>query len=479
MALPELVRMRKFDDSRIVAGAERLFREGTFDQKLAAAVFLAPGRSDCAEHAIERLLTIEPGAVSPLIRSLDRRLPGLASILENIVAGSTPAGASLEEREALDRRRARAATVLILIGQGETGWQLLRFKPDPQARSFLVHDLGPSGVDPETILNRIAAEREPSSGHALILALGEVPDGRWSAASRKRVSDRLLEIYRGDPNRGVHGSAKWYLKRWKPEEEMHAVDVELAKRHEANPPAEWRVSKSLLTFVTIPDPERGRVFEILDTEVTRKVFGRFRSEHRHDQANSPELDSPANSITYHDAAGFCEWLNREEHFSESYRHIDDPKIGPKFEPLPGYLDRTGYRLVTLEESMLACKAGTTTRRYFGESNALLASYARSFAPGRTRMYPVASLKPNDYGVFDLLGNAIEIGQSTRNPIDPTSQALLYGGSTKDDPSKLAWDYRIDGLGMSQRSFASYFGFRIARTLSGMLSRPIRQPPSGQ
>jgi hypothetical protein len=91
---------------------------------------------------------------------------------------------------------------------------------------------------------------------------------------------------------------------------------------------------------------------------------------RSDLTLSPKPDCPVNSITYHDAAAFCEWLKREEHLPASYRLVEDLKAGPIFEPLPGYLDRPGYRLVIVDESIVACRAGTATSRYFGDSESL-------------------------------------------------------------------------------------------------------------
>ncbi len=86
------------------------------------------------------------------------------------------------------------------------------------------------------------------------------------------------------------------------------------------------------------------------------------------------------------------------------------------------------------------------------------------SPGRTQMAPVGSLKPNDFGFFDTLGNAIEIGQSSRGDLDRRNQAVFYGGSVVSVLSQIRWDYAIPRMRLDQRTGGDWFGFRIARTV---------------
>ncbi len=48
---------------------------------------------------------------------------------------------------------------------------------------------------------------------------------------------------------------------------------------------------------------------------------------------------------------------------------------------------------------------TVTSRYYGASESLLPHYAWYLMNSQNRTWPVASLKPNDYGLFDMQGNA--------------------------------------------------------------------------
>ena len=69
-----------------------------------------------------------------------------------------------------------------------------------------------------------------------------------------------------------------------------------------------------------------------------------------------------------------------------------------------YLSLKGYRLPTEAEMEYASRAGSITARYFGETDELLSKYAWNNRNSQNQTWPVGSLKPNDFGLFDMLGN---------------------------------------------------------------------------
>ncbi|MBC7820620.1 MAG: formylglycine-generating enzyme family protein, partial [Planctomycetaceae bacterium] len=121
----------------------------------------------------------------------------------------------------------------------------------------------------------------------------------------------------------------------------------------------------------------------------------------------------------------------------------------------------------------ACRAGTVTARYYGETDTLLDRYAWYANNSRTQlMLPIGSLKPNDLGLFDMLGNVFEWPQEAMSNHEPGDDLedqrvvtnklnrALRGGSFFYLSLVVRSAYRIG----YQPSFQSFnFGFRVART----------------
>src|SRR5258708_4610185 len=74
---------------------------------------------------------------------------------------------------------------------------------------------------------------------------------------------------------------------------------------------------------------------------------------------------------------------------------------------PDSLKRNGYRLPTEAEGEYACRAGTVTSRFYGDSDVLLGNYAWYEKNADERAHLVDTLQPNDLGLFDRFGNVAE------------------------------------------------------------------------
>ena len=122
-------------------------------------------------------------------------------------------------------------------------------------------------------------------------------------------------------------------------------------------------------------------------------------------------------MTWFAAAQYCRWLSEQEGIPEDqrcYPPIDEIKDGMG---LPdGFLSRTGYRLPTEAEWEYACRAGAVTSRPYGGGDDLLDHYAWYDRNARGRAGRVGSLKPNDLGMFDMLGNAWEWCHDARRAV---------------------------------------------------------------
>jgi hypothetical protein len=161
---------------------------------------------------------------------------------------------SEDAKDRLAERQARAAVAVARLGKAEAIWPLLQHSPDPRLRSFILNWLNPLGADPRVVAAELARLDSPASPgtrrvappitqkmdailfhpetskrRALILALGTYGIEAFSAGERDPLIARLTEIYRDDPDAGIHGAAEWSLRNWGLQAKLAAIDLELPR----------------------------------------------------------------------------------------------------------------------------------------------------------------------------------------------------------------------------------------------------------
>src|SRR5262249_43314644 len=139
---------------------------------------------------------------------------------------------------------------------------------------------------------------------------------------------------------GIHGAAAWTLRQWGEREKLTALDAELAKLTDRGD-CRWFVNSQGQTFAVIAgpveflmgspptEPDRlapyetphrrliSRGFAIAATEVSVRQFQAFLHDtpalrFSYITRHSPDPDGPQVSLSWYQAAAYCNWLSRRE-----------------------------------------------------------------------------------------------------------------------------------------------------------------------
>ena len=519
------------DPIRDQPGFTEAIEPGHLDRRYAAVWTFAPDREAVAVNALDpsaqrqRCRELEAQGFRPVSFSVARTTPD-----------GPPATASVWQRpvvteamkDQLAEHQARAAIALVRMGKADEVWPLLRHSADPRLRSFIVNWLSPLGADPRALVaefDRLPTIAKPARGRdqqfmesvlfhpetsvrrALILALGAYGTAGLSPGEREPLVARLLDLYRNDPDAGIHGAAEWALRQWKNDEKLAAIDAQLSKLKDPGQ-RRWFVNSLGQTFAVIDgpvefmmgsppsEPERDsdershrviipRRFAIATKEVSKEQWDAFVKKHPEWALDaefvnkwSPDPKGPMVGFSWYIAAAFCNWLSEQEGLPKCYLPATNGKFTTGMTIPADVLERTGYRLPTEAEWEYACRSGTITSRYYGLSaDVLLGAYARYQANSKEHAWMCGSLRPNDLGLFDMLGNMFEWVQDEHlaykegglrpspddiNTISLVNEnpRLLRGGAIYNRPACVRSAFRIWNA-PSYRN--AYYGFRPSRT----------------
>jgi len=415
-------------------------------------------------------------------------------------------------RNLLWRVRARSAAVGLALGLDDNVWPMLTKNPDPSVRTELIHAFRPWSTRPEAVMSRYATEQDPAVRQAMLLVAGQLlgsPGQLTDRNSELRHGDSLnaglITIYRTDPDPGIHGAARWALQQYEQANQLNQLDAEMRSSTKARD-RQWYVNSRGDTMVVVPGPvyftmgsndstaqhkyqpvhiaRVRRSFSIADREVTVAQFQRFvqdnfETDRPFETLPATSAHAPRAHVSWYDAAAYCNWLSRADGIPRDqwcYLPNAEGKYAAGMRVAPGFRDRAGYRLPTETEWEFACRAGTTTMRSFGTPDTYLDQYVvyRNNSSGHPGA--VGMLKPNDLGLFDMLGNVAEWCQDTYdmsadNRVDGRETAptdIIAGGSLRvvrggsfADPAR---DIRCAArAGAAPDRRQATIGFRVARS----------------
>ena len=189
---------------------------------------------------------------------------------------------------------------------------------------------------------------------------------------------------------------------------------------------------------------------------------------------------PVEQVSWYDAALFCNALSKlaEKDTVYDYSGLIDTSTSLVID-----YTKNGYRLPTEAEWEYACRAGTTTDYYWGRNyppttsadTLAIDSNAVWYHNSPDSTQPVATKKPNAWGLYDMSGNLWEwcndwygsySATSQTNPTGPTSGStrVLRGGSWGFNyglgPYDLCAAYRNISMYLFPEIRYSIIGFRV-------------------
>jgi formylglycine-generating enzyme required for sulfatase activity len=238
-----------------------------------------------------------------------------------------------------------------------------------------------------------------------------------------------------------------------------------------------------------------RPFYLGTHEISNGQFRRWRGEHSSSAVRGQTLDmddQPVVSVSWNEAALFCNWLSRQDRLPPFYLEEDGQVTGWN-------ADSHGYRLPTEAEWAFAARIGPqggalmypwgtedypppgVVENYADQSAADIVTFVLSnYSDGFPVSAPVGSFEPNHNGIHDMSGNVSEWihdyfeirpvrGEPLLDPTGPDAgdRHVIRGASwARAARSELRLAYRNAG-----RDGDTETGFRIARYVDKAMAEP--------
>lgn len=283
----------------------------------------------------------------------------------------------------------------------------------------------------------------------VISALGEKPWSELDASTRQYLQSRIPKLALSGESSQLASTAQWACRRWQLPLESDPIEASKSRSTKSSPP-QCITNSIQQDMVRIDGPEYvlakldliqqqranrtqtidtdrllrrvwcklDRSYRLGSTEVTGaqfqmflddpKVQNWFKTAYRSEV--SPATGSlPQAKVSWHVAIRFCQWLNERESIPPSQWCYEDvwTQDPDDCHPAPNYLERSGYRLPTFAEWTWACSTGSQEQFHFGSDEQRIGLFEWTLPHSKDIAHPVAQLRPNSFGLFDMGGNLAE------------------------------------------------------------------------
>ena len=422
---------------------EQLFRSGNPGQQRNTAYLLGRYVVREPELLANLILDSNTNQIEALADLAIQNLPSLdkpfVEALDRLTPRNVEEGWEDSKYDQYFGRLSNALSFLALRSGKQAFLEALKGSADDSLRSFLIHRFAKGVGSYDFLFKHLNSESDPAVRQAIILMLGTIPIGDFKEDAFQRIKIHFFDLYVNEPDAGVHGAVDWALRKWKFQRHV----AELQKQcplGDFDGERNWYFTSQGHRMVVIPKQDYfvgshpdvvtryqsedelftqtlRRGFAIADRETSIQQFQEFLDEHPIKPVNKTRLHKSANNIdcpimnlTWYNAAHYCNWLSEQEGIPEDqWCYVPNEKglYGPGMKIKPNHMELTGYQLPSSEQWYCAGRAGTATARFYGRGMEMMDYFIWNQRNSGAQAQPVATLLPNRFGIFDLIGNVNE------------------------------------------------------------------------
>lgn len=221
-----------------------------------------------------------------------------------------------------------------------------------------------------------------------------------------------------------------------------------------------------------------KAFSIGATEITNEQFARFVTA----TGYRTDAERMKNAMVFEPGLEEFEWLqdstaNWRFPNGRSRGNLDGKARHPvttiSYADIQAYCAWAGVRLPSFDEWEIASRAGSPDPYFWGKDKQQIGVYANIWhgrdhriadsSDGYLYTAPVASFKPNAYGLYDVYGNVFEFCEGSL-PTDPKGRKLAHarGGSWWCSKNACSFFNSVDIGRVSPHASFSNQGFRVVQ-----------------
>ena len=192
-------------------------------------------------------------------------------------------------------------------------------------------------------------------------------------------------------------------------------------------------------------------FYVDSTLITQDDYNTIMKNNPSSHKIAGNLRLPVEKVSWYDAVLYCNERSKRDNLDTVYSYSSVTKSGTSVSKLVGLtftasnLKKNGYRLLTNAEAEYCVRAHTTglwwwtTTTDANQATTDASSYVVYSGNDGGTTQPVASKKPNPFGLYDMTGNLFEWKNDCEAPYITTPEIDPIGATASNAPACTTWD----------------------------------------